>query len=136
MKRLEEVFKISGIPTYTFVRPAPSLFACTQPQPRLQPRRRATKHSPTSPERVRRLRPPHMAKGVEATPTATVLEWARKNAGISVDVAAKRAGVKPERLEAWERGEANPTISQLRALAAAYRRPLALFYLSEPPYTF
>src|SRR5262245_31292398 len=77
-----------------------------------------------------------MPRGLEATPTPAVLAWARTNAGVSLETAAKRADVTPERLEQWERGEAKPTISKLRALAAMYRRPLALFYLPEPPFTF
>lgn len=65
-----------------------------------------------------------------------VLRWARDNAGLSVDDAAKKASVKPEKLAAWETGEGRPSIPQLRKLARVYRRPIALFYLSKPPRTF
>jgi Zn-dependent peptidase ImmA (M78 family) len=37
------------------------------------------------------------------------------------------------RLLAWEAGEKKPSIPQARKLAAAYRRPLSIFYLAEPP---
>lgn len=77
-----------------------------------------------------------MARGIPATPTPTVLAWARDTAGLTLAVAAKRAHVSEERLASWERGDANPTVSQLRLLAAAYKRPLALFYLPEPPRAF
>ena len=40
-------------------------------------------------------------------------------------------------MRAWEkRGERRPTLGQLRKIAAMCRRPLALFYLPEPPRSF
>lgn len=62
-----------------------------------------------------------------------VLVWARETAGIVIEIAATRIGVKPERLHAWEQGELKPTVNQLRKCAALYKRPLATFYLGEPP---
>ena len=50
--------------------------------------------------------------------------------------AAKKISVKPEKLASWEAGEARPTIQQLRKLGRAYKRPLAVFYLPEPPKDF
>ena len=73
---------------------------------------------------------------VEATPTPSVLIWARKTAGMSVEVAAQRAAVKVEQLVSWEDGTARPTIPQLRKLASIFHRPLAAFYLPEPPTRF
>jgi Zn-dependent peptidase ImmA (M78 family) len=52
---------------------------------------------------------------------------------VAVEAAAKKARVKTEQLEAWEKGESRPTINQLRTLAGIYKRPLAVFYLPEPP---
>jgi Zn-dependent peptidase ImmA (M78 family)/transcriptional regulator with XRE-family HTH domain len=75
-------------------------------------------------------------KRVEATPTPVVLAWARKTAGMSIDVAAHKADVKPEQLSAWEGGSTRPSLPQLRKLATIYRRPLAAFYLPEPPQRF
>lgn len=40
------------------------------------------------------------------------------------------------RVELWESGDARPTIAQLRSAATAYKRPLAIFFLSEPPSGF
>ncbi len=37
----------------------------------------------------------------------------------------------PERLDQWERGERRPTVKQLRRLANAYRRPIAVLYLFQ-----
>ena len=73
---------------------------------------------------------------VEATPTSSVLIWARKTAGMSVELAARRAVVKVEQLVSWEDGATRPSIPQLRKLASIYRRPLAVFYLPEPPTRF
>lgn len=73
---------------------------------------------------------------IEATPTTSVLVWARETAGMSIEVASSKAGVKADQLFAWEQGTARPTIPQLRTLAQIYRRPLAAFYLSEPPTRF
>ncbi|WP_321167690.1 XRE family transcriptional regulator [Baekduia soli] len=44
--------------------------------------------------------------------------------------------VTRERLDGWESGEASPTVAQLRNLAKAYKRPLAVFFLPEPPSGF
>jgi Zn-dependent peptidase ImmA (M78 family) len=73
---------------------------------------------------------------IEATPTPTVLIWARKTAGMAVEVAAHKAIVKVEQLSSWENGTARPSIPQLRKLASIYHRPLATFYLPEPPIRF
>jgi len=53
-----------------------------------------------------------------------------------MEVAARRVGVDAARLSDWEVGETRPTVAQLRKLAQAYKRPLAIFYLPEPPTDF
>lgn len=70
---------------------------------------------------------------VEALVKRELLVWARESAGFTIADAAKKAQVKPEALERWELGAARPTIPQLRKLANVYKRPLAVFYLPEPP---
>jgi len=77
-----------------------------------------------------------MTKGVEAIVDPRLLVWARNSAGLDMTSAAKKAQVKAERLESWEQGEARPTIEQLRRLGKAYKRPIAVFYLPEPPADF
>ncbi|MBE9075978.1 helix-turn-helix transcriptional regulator [Romeria aff. gracilis LEGE 07310] len=63
-----------------------------------------------------------------------VLKWARATAGYSVDEAAKKLKCDPTELINWETGKAAPTYAQLEKLAyLLYRRPLALFFLPEPP---
>jgi Zn-dependent peptidase ImmA (M78 family)/transcriptional regulator with XRE-family HTH domain len=67
-----------------------------------------------------------------------LLSWARESIGYSREEAAAKIGAAGgvERLEAWERGEDAPTIPQLRKIAQIYRRPLAVFFLPEPPKDF
>ncbi|MBI5117905.1 ImmA/IrrE family metallo-endopeptidase [Candidatus Poribacteria bacterium] len=77
-----------------------------------------------------------MSKSIEALVKPELLAWARKSAGLTVDEAARKAHVKPDRLECWEKGERRPTLRQLRELARIYKRPLAVFYLPEPPRDF
>lgn len=77
-----------------------------------------------------------MAPRIEAIINPELLVWARDSASLSLDAAAKKVHVKPELLADWESGVARPTISQLRLLAEAYKRPLAVFYLPVPPKTF
>src|SRR5438552_6557650 len=72
----------------------------------------------------------------EANPTPSLLFWARKSSGLTIDGAAKRAGVTAERLATWESGEQKPTFAQLRKLGVIYKRPLAIFYLAEAPRQF
>lgn len=73
---------------------------------------------------------------IRANVEPTLLSWARESIGYSVPEAARKIRVPPERLLAWERGEAAPTINQLRKAANVYKRPLAVFYLPEPPRDF
>lgn len=68
--------------------------------------------------------------------TPSVLRWARESVDVSLGDAAHRAGVAPERVAAWEAGEEEPTVAKLRALAKLYQRPLAVFFLPDPPTRF
>jgi Zn-dependent peptidase ImmA (M78 family)/transcriptional regulator with XRE-family HTH domain len=77
-----------------------------------------------------------MTKRVKATVAPAVLIWARASAGYQPDEAAAKLDVDPDKLAAWEAGEDQPSIPQLRKLAALYKRPLAVLYLAEPPTAF
>ena len=68
--------------------------------------------------------------------TPEILEWARITARISAEEAASKVSVPTERLEEWELGVSQPTIRQAEKLARAYKRPFALFFLSEIPRDF
>lgn len=77
-----------------------------------------------------------MARRVEALVDSRILVWARRNAALGVEEAARKIDVKPERLAAWERNESRPTVNQLLNLAKAYRVSFAVFYLPKPPKDF
>ena len=75
-----------------------------------------------------------------------LLQWARLEAGLSLQEAAERAKltsprqkkgeerISPmDRLASWEQGLDTPSLNQLESIADAYRRPLLTFFLSEPP---
>jgi Zn-dependent peptidase ImmA (M78 family)/transcriptional regulator with XRE-family HTH domain len=65
--------------------------------------------------------------------TPEVLRWARESAGYAVEDAAAKINLKPERLQHAENGEGNLTLRQAERAAEVYERPLALFFLPEPP---
>lgn len=73
---------------------------------------------------------------LEAEPTPSVLKWARDKGGFSVEEVARRLKVADDRIHAWESGTEKPSIAQLRNLAEIYKRPLAMFYLDDPPVRF
>ncbi len=69
-----------------------------------------------------------------------MLSWARETAGLSIEDAASKLGLKSsakataiDKLEAFERGDAKPTRTQLLKIASTYRRPLSVFYRFTPP---
>lgn len=63
-----------------------------------------------------------------------VLRWARQTQGYSVDDVAMHLKRHPEEIVAWEEGDSAPTYAQLETLAyKLYKRPLAVFFLPEPP---
>ncbi len=68
--------------------------------------------------------------------TSEILKWARESARISVEDAAKKVSVSPERYLTWEDGNDFPTIRQAKILAKSYRRPFSLFFLPEIPKDF
>lgn len=74
-----------------------------------------------------------MAASVVAPITPFVLTWARQQAAVTVPELAKRADVKPERVLAWESGEAAPTVAKLRLIAGMLKQPMALFFAPSPP---
>ena len=69
-----------------------------------------------------------------------ILIWARKTAGLTLQDAVAKVGIRDargvaaiDRLTALERGEAKPTRPILLKMAHHYRRPLLAFYLNAPP---
>lgn len=70
---------------------------------------------------------------VKAPINSGLLEWAREEHGLSLSDAAQALGVKPEKLAVWERGEALPTLNQVRKLAVLYQRTPAFFLVRQTP---
>jgi Zn-dependent peptidase ImmA (M78 family) len=64
------------------------------------------------------------------------LVWARTSIALDLQSASQQIGISETELSEWESGEKRPTIAQLREAARVYRRPLAAFFLSEPPTDF
>ena len=73
---------------------------------------------------------------VKANITPNVMAWARESCGYSLDDAASKIGRSVEEVSAWESGELQPTIPQARIASKVYKRPLAVFFLPEPPAVF
>jgi Zn-dependent peptidase ImmA (M78 family)/transcriptional regulator with XRE-family HTH domain len=74
-----------------------------------------------------------MPRSNEALVEPAILIWARSSAGVSVEEAAASLQTKPERVQAWENGEASPSMAQLRKMASTYKRMLSDFYLAAVP---
>lgn len=69
-----------------------------------------------------------------------ILSWARETAGLSLEDAVRKLGIRDargvaaiDRLVALENGEVPPTRAMLSMMAKKYRRPLLMFYLARPP---
>lgn len=73
---------------------------------------------------------------IKAKVKPKLLEWARESIGLTVADAAKKLHVKEERLLAWELGQDQPSIGTLRKMTTVYKRPIAVFYLQQPPEGF
>jgi transcriptional regulator with XRE-family HTH domain len=69
----------------------------------------------------------------EALVQPEMLRWARDTAGLSLEEASRAAQTNKKKIEAWETGDARPSMPQLRKMAAAYKRLLSDFYLPAPP---
>lgn len=79
-----------------------------------------------------------MSEAVQINPR--LLTWARETAGLSIEEAAEKLGLKDtarfsgaDKLRAIEAGTSPLSETRLQKAAAVYRRPLIAFYLPEPP---
>lgn len=77
-----------------------------------------------------------MAKSAKALINPRMLVWARESSGLTLDAAAKKLSKNLEILEQWESGDKAPTFKQLLTIAKTYKRPVPLFYMTEPPKNF
>lgn len=64
---------------------------------------------------------------------ASLLVWAREEAGFTLEEVAERVGRPVAQLRAWEDGQEQPTLRQAEALAKLYDRPFSIFALPAPP---
>ena len=74
-----------------------------------------------------------MSKSIRALITPEVLAWARKLDSLTIEEAASRLNVNTDKIQAWENGEAYPTLRQAKELARFYRIPFVTLYLPDPP---
>jgi len=71
-----------------------------------------------------------MVRGVRPS----VLKWAREAQGYSLEEVAAHLDRDVSVVLSWESGASSPTYAQLEKLAyKVYKRPLAVFFLPEPP---
>ena len=73
---------------------------------------------------------------VRARVKPEMIRWVRLDAGLSRSDVARKTGTTESIVREWEHGDRQATVRQLRLLGKAARRPLAIFYLPEPPRTF
>lgn len=77
-----------------------------------------------------------MVARIPALVEPPLLIWARERASLTQAETAAKIGVDIEKLAAWEGGQEQLSISQLKKLADIYKRPLSVFFLPEPPTDF
>lgn len=74
-----------------------------------------------------------MAKSFEVDVKPEILIWARTTLNREISDVAKQLNVNEKIVERWESGDKRPTLNQLKTLSKYYKRPLAAFFLPEPP---
>jgi Zn-dependent peptidase ImmA (M78 family)/transcriptional regulator with XRE-family HTH domain len=72
-------------------------------------------------------------KSFEVGVEPEVLVWARESMGMDTAEVAGRFNLSENTIKRWESGHKKPTIVQVKKLAEIYKRPLAAFFLPEPP---
>lgn len=71
-----------------------------------------------------------MAVRVPVVPAT--LSWARQTLHLSLDDVARAAGTRPAQVAAWEAGDQQPTMNQLRSAAKRLDRTVAFFFAPPP----
>jgi len=72
-------------------------------------------------------------KSLEIFVEPKVLIWARESMGLSIQAVAKKLKVSEDIVSKWESKQKKPTLNQIEKFAKLCKRPLAVFFLSEPP---
>ena len=69
----------------------------------------------------------------EAFITPEIIEWARRRRNYSIHTLAQRIHIAPQKIEAWEKGDARPSFDEAQDLAKKLYIPFGYLYLSQPP---
>jgi Zn-dependent peptidase ImmA (M78 family)/transcriptional regulator with XRE-family HTH domain len=69
---------------------------------------------------------------VRAPVVPAALSWARESLKVSREEVASAAGTSAAQVAAWEAGDRQPTMNQLRSIARRLDRTLAFFFLPPP----
>lgn len=72
-------------------------------------------------------------KVLQVSVNPAVMKWAKESAGLDAEGVARRLGVSVNTVKGWELGTKKPSLKILEKLASFYKRPLAVFFLPEPP---
>ena len=72
-------------------------------------------------------------QSVEVEIEPRILTWARESMGYTIPEIAEKIRVNSELIVEYEKGTKRPSMAQLRRISAYYKRPVAVFFLSEPP---
>ena len=62
-----------------------------------------------------------------------VIDWAIKTSGYTIRELSKKLRTSEETINAWIEGEKQPTLIQIKNLSRYLKRPIAVFFLPEPP---
>ena len=74
-----------------------------------------------------------MSKSMAVEVNPNILKWAIGSSGWNEHEICKRLKLSPNIFSGWLKGEIKPTLKQLEDLARTVKRPLAAFFLPEPP---
>ena len=74
-----------------------------------------------------------MPPRIYAPVNPAVVRWARTEAGLHLDEAARKLRVAPDRVSSWENGNRELTMGQVRRMGDLYGRTPAFFFLPQPP---
>jgi len=72
-------------------------------------------------------------KAIYVNVNPAVMKWARESSGRDFRDVKKRLDISIDTIEEWELGTKKPTLNTIKKLATFYKRPLAVFFLPEPP---
>ncbi len=73
------------------------------------------------------------ARSLEIEVNPEVLNWTIKNSGFSTEQISNRLRINPDLLDEWLKGARNPELKKLERLSQVLKRPLAVFFLPNPP---